>query len=117
MKDRFTFSDAIRTSNLSRDGYVCSFDVVSLFTNVPLNEVIDICADALYRNYDIELDITTLTEASFKEPLRLSTFGVEFSFNEMKYRQVDSVAMCSPLGPTLVNIFVGYCERKIPESQ
>ena len=65
-KDSFTFSDAVRTSNLSRDGYMCLFDVVSLFTNGPLNEIIDICADSLYRNDDIEPDITMLSEASFK---------------------------------------------------
>ena len=30
------------------------------------------------------------------------------------YRQVDGVAMGSPLGPVLANIFVGYCEDRVP---
>ena len=29
-------------------GFLCSFDIKSLFTNVPLDETIRICADALY---------------------------------------------------------------------
>ena len=78
---------------------MCLFDVVSFFTNVPLEEVINICADALYRNDDIEPVITTLTESSFKELMRLVTSGVEFSFNGTMFRQIDGVAMGSPLGP------------------
>ena len=43
--------------------------------------------------------------------------GVEFSFEDVRYRQVDGVAMGSPLGPVLANIFVGYCETLIPEGK
>ena len=37
----------------------------------------------------------------------------EFGFDGMMYRLVDSVAMGSPLGPVLANIFMGYCEAKV----
>ena len=117
VRDSFMFSDAVRTKGLSRNGYMCSFDVVSLFTNVPLEEVIDICADALYRNGNIETELTTLTEDSFRKLMKLVTSDVEFSFNDVMYRQTDGVAMGSPLGPTLANIFVGYCEKKIPDEE
>ena len=117
VQDSFKFSEAVRESQLSRGGYMCSFDVVSLFTNVPLKEVVDICADALYRNDDIQTDLTTLTEDSFKELMSLATSGVEFSFNGVMYRQIDGVAMGSPLGPALANIFVGHYEQKIPEKE
>ena len=48
VKDSFTFSDKIKEAALSQDGHMCSLDIVSLFTNVPLHEVIDICAELLY---------------------------------------------------------------------
>ena len=87
------------------------------FTNVPLGEVIDVCADALYRNDDIDPVITTLTGDSFRELLRLVTSEVEFSFNREMYRQINGVAMGSPLGQTLENIFVDFYEKKIPENE
>ena len=75
----------MRTANLPVNGYMCSFDVVSLFTNVPLNEI-EICADALFRNDAIDMVLTTLSEESFKELMRLATSGVEFSFDDVMYR-------------------------------
>ena len=114
VKDSFRFVETLKEQPIPEHAHMCSFDVVSLFTNVPLDETVDICADALYRNEDIEPP--PLTEKSFRELLLNLTSGVEFSFNNVMYRQIDGVAMGSPLGPVLANIFVGFCESKIPES-
>ena len=45
--------------------------------------------------------------------MKTATTSVEFSFNNIMYRQIDEVAMGSPLGPALTNIFVGYYESKL----
>ena len=42
----------------------------------------------------------------------IATRGVEFSFNNQMYKQLHGVAMGSPLGPGLANIFVGFYESR-----
>ena len=43
----------------------------------------------------------------------IATRGVELSFNNQMYKQLDGVAMSSPLGPALANIFVGFHESRV----
>ena len=90
---------------------MCSFDIKSLSTNVPLDETIKICTQQLYHS-DMEVSLT-LTEKSFVTLIEKVTKGVEFSFDNIMYKQTDGVAMGSPLGPVLANIFVGFHEQHL----
>ena len=86
------------------------FDVSSLFTNVPLDETIKICSEALY---DQSNSRPVIPKYVFVELMKSAASSVEFSFNTTMYKQTDEVAMGSPLGPALANIFVGYYEEKL----
>ena len=81
--------------------------------NIPLEETIQICLDTLYRDEQIEQP--SLPEMLLKKLLLKATSDVEFSFDGIMYRQIDGVAMGSPLGPVLANIFMGHCEVRILE--
>ena len=47
--------------------------------------------------------------------MKIATSDVQFSFNNINYSKIDGVAMGSPLGLTLANIFVRCLESKIAE--
>ena len=51
VKDSFSFADWAKTYKHNNE-IMCSFDVSSLFTNVPLDETIHICLDKLYSRPD-----------------------------------------------------------------
>ena len=88
-----------------------SFDVVSLFTNVPLiKETNEIILKRIYINKEITTDIP---KKEMKELLILCTKNVHITFNNETYIQVDGVAMGSPLGPVLANIFMVEIETSV----
>ena len=49
----------------------------------------------------------------FVELMNIETTLVEFSSDNVVYKQIDGVSMSSPLGPALANIFVGYYIEKL----
>ena len=80
-----------------------SFDVKSLFTNVPVEETIDIILNKIYDEKKIE---TNIPRNIMKDLLYLCTKHVHFTYGGKIYIQIDRVAMGSPLGPLLANIFM-----------
>ena len=104
-KDSFAFANDIRTQDPTQ--YMSSLDVDSLFTNIPLAETVGICADLLFENTMI---VDGLTKDDFIKLLTLATTESFILFNGCYYQQTDGVAMGSPLGPTLANIFLGHNE-------
>ena len=88
---------------------MASFDTESLFTNIPLDERINICVNNVFGN---KKRVMGLLKKDFKQLLTLSVKSSYFIFNNVYYQQVDVVAMGSPLGPTLGNLFLVNYESK-----
>ncbi|VDP00050.1 unnamed protein product [Schistosoma curassoni] len=96
--DSFDFVDSIRNINVTGKKML-SLDVTSLFTNVPLTETICFLCDYIENN---NLDMR-IPKQYLKELLLRCTLNVQFRFNDAFYRQMDGVAMGSPLGPRLAD--------------
>ena len=95
---------------ISSSDVVCSFDVVSLFTNVPLAETIDLITDSVYSVYSPNKP--NFSKDIFKKLLTKATGGM-FLHGEKLFRQIDGVAMGGPLGPTFANFFLGHIEKTL----
>ena len=108
VQDSFHFAKEILEQDSSL--YMGSLDVDSLFTNIPLDETIDICTNLIYT--DNTTTIEGIDKKEFKTLLTLATKESFFLFNETLYKQKDGVAMGSPLGPTLANAFLCFYETK-----
>ena len=90
-----------------------SFDVTSLFTNIPLHETINILLDKLFDN-DTAL-FHGFNKDSFKKLLEIAVQDTHFLFNDKVFKQIDGVSMGSPLGPIMANAFMCSFEEKMLE--
>ena len=102
------FIDKLKQLKIDEGYKMVSLDVVSLFTSVPLDYTINVILDQIYKDKMIK---TKLTRTELKSLLELCTKKMHFSFNGKIYKQTNGVAMGSPLGPVLANIFMVHLEK------
>ena len=106
VNNSFNFADEI--VNYDHNLYIASLGVDSLFTNIPLKETIKNCVKDLFPNnfYSGKLSTKDLYEL-----LKLATTESSFTFDNKLYKQIDEVAMGSPIGPILSNAFLCHYEK------
>ena len=85
-----------------------SVDADLLFTNIPLDETIDICVNEFFENTDT---VEGFTKSELKQLLCLATKESYFIFKGLLYKQIDGVALGSPLGSSFATAFLSYHER------
>ena len=87
-----------------------SFDVILLFTNVPIDATVDIILKRIYERKEIN---TSFTKQELKELILLCAKGVQFTLCSESYIQTDGVAIGYPLGPVLSGIFMVELENNL----
>lgn len=75
-----------------------SFDVIFLYTNIPINEAVEVIS------HITDLDIAHLVE--------ICLTSTSFNFEGDLYEQTCGVSMGSPLSPLVENIFMEDFESK-----
>ena len=107
IKDSFSFAKELTHLDY-RNCVAASFDIQSLFTNIPLVETIDICVKVLYQDDEL---LYGFNKKEMKDFLTITANDCMFLFNGKFYIQTDGCAMGSPIGPSFANIFLCYYEK------
>ena len=104
------FADLLKDKTLEQDEIMVSYDVNSLFTEIPLDETIDYVIDQIYNEGKLA---PLMSKTIFKRQLERVTKGSVFSFNNKLYKRNDGCGMGNPLSPVLANIFMCKLEEHI----
>ena len=109
LKSTNDFIDILHTN--SNQGIIASLDVESLFTNVPIDETIDIIIKHTYNHPTVPPP--KISQNILRQLLSLCTREAPFRCPDGKlYVQIQGVAMGSPLGPTFANFYMGDLEQR-----
>ena len=82
--------------------------LIFFITSVSLDFTINLILDKIYKD---KIITTKFCRDDLKTLLELCTKDMHFSFNDTIFKQVNGVAMGSPLGPVIANIFMVKLEE------
>ena len=99
------FVEELKTWKLDQDDLLVSFDVKSLFTNVPINDAMVILRERLDNDETLG-ERTAMTPHCICHLTRLCLQSTYFAFQDNIYLQKKGMAMGSPLSPVMANIFM-----------
>ena len=108
-----TIADSLKDIKLDIDDEIVSFDVSSLYTNVPLHEAINDCTELLfsgrYKKPPVDKD-------TFKKLVEICSCNVLMLTHDGYYRQKDGLAMGSPPAPMLANRWMSKFDKRIKDN-
>ena len=103
VKDSVHFRDIVKSIRLEPGDIMVSFDVESLFTNVPLKDCLEVIKGKL-SDQELPKDYIVFIERCLD--------GNYLLFRDQYYLQIDGVAMGSPLAPVIANIWMEHFEDR-----
>jgi hypothetical protein len=110
VKNSEHFIQLLKDINLRNGDILVSFDVVSLFTNVPVEEVLRVIKNKLCMDSTVS-DRSPLQVDDVMELLEVCMKTTYFQFEDKFYQQNDGMAMGSSLSPVVSNIFMEHFEK------
>jgi hypothetical protein len=110
VKNSGHFIQLLKSVNLQSLDTVVSFDVVSLFTNAPVDEALQVIRNKLHNNNTLAkpavLQVKAIMEL-LEVCLKTTYFQVDDKFFQQKY----GMAMGSSLSPAVSNVFMEHFEE------
>lgn len=102
IRNSYEFCEFINSEKFEEAEGMFSFDVVSLFTNAPVNKIMNI----LEKRWDEIAALTNLDKQEFMEMIEICTTNSYFAFNNQCYKQCYGTPMGAPISPILVELLM-----------
>ena len=115
MKNSTHFVQRIAQTSLGESDIMVSFDVVSLFTRVPVDEALQVITELL-RQDDTLMDRTAIPAPDLCHLIELCLKSMYFRFGDLFYEQAEGAAMGSPLSPVVANLYKEAFEKQTLEA-
>ena len=105
------FTNQIHHIPFQETDIMASFDVVSLFTRIPVDEALHVISQRLQQDGTLK-DRTSIPIPDLCALVELCLKSTYFQFGESFYEQVEGAAMGSPLSPIVANVFMEDFETR-----
>jgi len=103
---------ALPSKNISVTHSLFSLDVVSLFTNVPLN----LALNSISERWEYIKCVTKIKKDDFMTAIEFVLSSTYFTFKNKIYKQIYGISMGSPLSPTVVDLVMRDLEESVLNS-
>ena len=115
VKNAQQFAEFVSNEEVAEDELVASFDVISLFTSIPIGMAIDIVQKKLEGSDDWK-NHTQLTRDQILDLLSFLLHNSYFIFEGTQYHQVSGCAMGSPVSAVIAELTMQEVEEKAIET-
>ena len=105
VKNSKHFVEVMSDLRVEEDEMLVSFDVSSLFTNVPIDEAVQVIRDRLRRDETL-VNRTTLSPDRVTELLETCLKSTYFCYRGEFYEQREGAAMGSPVSAVVANLYM-----------
>lgn len=112
VRDSWHFHEFIKNKNVPNDFMLVSFDVTSLFTNIPTDFALE-CIKKRWAEISVN---SPLNLNEFTEGVKLCLDSTFFRYNETFYSQIFGTAMGSPISSTIANLVMEELENVVISS-
>ena len=109
IKNSFEFKAFIDTVHIPDNYVLISLDVTSLYTNIPINLVEHI----VDKEWNSLKEFTNLPKDEFQRALKFTLTTNFFQFKDKFYKQLDGVAMGSPISSVIAQLVMEYAEEQV----
>ena len=116
IKDTFDFVEKLNKVHPTSSDVLVSFDVNSLFTNIPIDFTINLLLNLVFDGKPKDGKFYGMNKQQLKKMLEWTTKKTVLQFNGSYYEQTNGVAMGTPIAPLLADICMNWVINKTSNS-